>query len=388
MSMNMMNATELSSEKLNEKLNENKDNIIYIKKNLKNKRISNIYKDEMTDLQLNDEITFDYETKKNIQGGIKIKIEKITPKYINSYKKENMKNIKKIDNKIETDLDEEDKEESEDEMEQQHQEQMEMYGYSKCAYCEKELPNDQIGQDADGDNICIECNNAKESDDEEEDEGTQEDDEETQLILAQQKITEKLAEIKYKKEAGERKEKVVEWLRKVKADELECEKKQIEELKDKLAQKELLVSKLEEDIEKEDDELLGGMNVDAVYETITKKKTTPAKKSGKKTCVSKGDKRLASKVLNDKERITMTGKWTEIGTYVAEYDKTDDMFYEVDASGNRITENNFENMNRWGNHIYKNHQKEYEGKKNIWSVLKLNRGGKWISMLDLPIIEE
>ena len=363
MSMNTMNANELPVEKLNEKLNGNKDNIIYIKKDLKNKRISNIYKDEMTDLQLNDEITFDYETKKNIQGGIKIKIEKITPKYINNYKKENMKNINKIENKIETDFQEQDKEESEDEMEQQHQEQMEMYGYSKCAYCEKELPNDQLGEDDDGDKICLECNNAKSDDEEEQEEPSPIE------ILQKQKeeIEAKIAEEKYKNEAGMRKEKVVEWLRQVKADELECEKKQIEELKDKLAQKELLVSKLEEDIEKEDDELLGEMNVDAIYETITKK---PKTKSGvRKTKGGNGNttavKYKAEDIFKngDALRQVIDGKEFK-GIY------NDGEFKDNDG-------NVFKSLRKWN--IHNKEQTNIKSIPDCWVSFKvLNEQGEWV----------
>src|SRR5210317_990477 len=82
-----------NSQKIESKIS----NILIDKKDLKTNSISNIYKDEMTDFQLNDEITFDYETKKNLQGGVRITIEKITPKYINNYKKEHMKNINKIE---------------------------------------------------------------------------------------------------------------------------------------------------------------------------------------------------------------------------------------------------------------------------------------------------
>ena len=406
-----MNATD-NSQKIESKIS----NILIDKKDLKSNSISNIYKDEMTDFQLNDEITFDYETKKNLQGGVKITIEKITPKYINNYKKEYMKNIKKIDLKCEEDADDTNNEDME---EQQHQEQMEAYGYSKCAYCEKELPNDQIGEDDDGDKICLECNSQEEEDDDEEEEEEdeeflkaeeeqekqhnkmmggmveddeeeeEEEDEETLLLKEQEKIAEKLAEIKYKKEAGERKQKVVEWLRKDNAIEMENYKRQIEDLKQKLAEKEVMVMNIEERLEKDDDELIGEMDFEEIYKTINKKTTKKTTKTdGKKTCVSKGDIRISSKVLRDKEKITMSGKWTTDGWFQAEYDKTDDLFYEINDDGDRIGVNNFENINKYGNHIFKNNQPEYEGKKNMWAVCKVKRGGKWISMLDLPIIEE
>ncbi len=199
----------------------------------------------------------------------------------------------------------------------------------------------------------------------------------------------KLIEIKYKKEAGERKQKVVEWLRKDNAIEMENYKRQIEDLKQKLAEKEVMVMNIEERLEKDDDELIGEMDFEEIYKTINKKTTKKTTKTdGKKTCVSKGDIRISSKVLRDKEKITMSGKWTTEGMYQAEYDKGDDLFYELDGNEERIQLNNFENINKYGNHIYKNHQPQYEGKKNMWAVMKVYRWGKWCSMLDLPIIEE
>jgi len=371
-----MNATELSGEKLNkiekEKLNENKDNIIYIKKDLKNKRISNIYKDEMTDLQLNDEITFDYETKKNIQGGIKIKIEKITPKYINSYKKENMKNIKKIENKIETDLEEQDKEEKEDDMEQQHEEQMNAFGYAECAYCLKEYPIAQLGEDDDGEKVCLECNSQEEEDDEEDEEGDDAvyETEEEQLIREQEKIAQKLAEIKYKKEAGERKEKVVEYFRKINAEDIEYRKNKIEELKTRIAEEEVKVSKLEEDLEKTDDELLSdyNVNIDAVYETINKKKSKT--KSGVRKTKGGNGNTTAVKYKSedifkngDKLRQVIDGK-----EFKGEYN--DGEFKDTEG-------NVFKSLRKWN--IHNKEQTKIKSIPDCWVSFKvLNEQGEWV----------
>jgi hypothetical protein len=361
-----MNATTEGTDN-SQKIESKISNIYIDKKDLKSNRISNIYKDEMTDFQLNDEITFDYETKKKNMVDLKITIEKITPKYINEYKKENMKNINKIENKNEPVLDEEDKEESEDEMEQQHQEQMEMFGYSKCAYCEKELPNDQLGEDDDGDKICLECN----SEEEEEEEQEEEEEEETEIQkLEKQKeeIEAKIAEEKYKNEAGMRKEKVVEWIRKDTKNEIEICKKQIEDLKDSLAERELRLSKMEEYNEKEDDELLDGMNVDAVYETITKKKNKT--KSGvRKTKGGNGNttavKYKAEDIFKngDKLRQVIDGK-----EFKGEYN--DGEFKDTEG-------NVFKSLRKWN--IHNKEQTNIKSIPDCWVSFKvLNENNEWV----------
>ena len=85
-------------------------------------------------------------------------------------------------------------------------------------------------------------------------------------IETEEEIEKKLQAVQYE----ERKEKVVKWIRKNKKDELECEKRRLEELKKNLAEKVLQISK--EDIEKTDDDLIGDRyDVNAIYENIVKK---------------------------------------------------------------------------------------------------------------------
>jgi len=87
-------------------------------------------------------------------------------------------------------------------------------------------------------------------------------------IETEEEIEKKLQAVQYE----ERKEKVVKWIRKNKKDELECEKRRLEELKKSLAEKVLQISKLEEDIEKTDDDLIGDRyDVNAIYENIVTK---------------------------------------------------------------------------------------------------------------------
>ena len=137
-----------NSQKIENKIS----NILIDKKGLKNTQYI-VYK--MEDLQLNDEITFNYTTKKNIQGGVSIKIEKITPKYINNYKKEYMTDIKKkIDLECEEDADDTKDEDIED---MNHQEQMNAHGYGECCVCEKELPLAEMGKTDDDEDICLPC---------------------------------------------------------------------------------------------------------------------------------------------------------------------------------------------------------------------------------------
>jgi len=383
-------------------------NILIDKKNLKKPQYI-VYK--MENLQINDRVKCVYTTKNKQDRISSAEVKKISNKTITinyggkelNLKKENITELEKIDLKDDDDADDTNNEDIED---MNHQEQMTAHGYGECCFCDKELPLAEMGKTDDDEDICIGCipeyeamndDEEEEQDEEEEEEEDNEpldleivayesDDEETKLLKQQKEIADKIAEIKYKKEAGQRKEKVIEWLKK------QNEERRVEliELIEKKEQK-LIQMKAEMETlqtEKTDAELLGTMNFETIYETINKKKTKKTTKTdGKKTCVGKGDIRISSKVLNDGEIITMSGKWTELGTYKAIYDKGDDLFYEIDSSGNRITTNNFENINKFGNHIYKNHQAEYENKKNMWAVMKLNRGGKWISMLDLPIIE-
>jgi hypothetical protein len=418
-----MNANQEQSSN-SQKIENKVSNILIDKNNLKNTQYI-VYK--MEDLQLNDEITFTYTTKKEIIEGNIIKINKMTPKYINSYKKEYMSEIKK---KIEIEC-----EEVADDINNEvidmntmvdvsildHIEQLKAHGYGLCCVCEKELPLDQMGKNDDDEDICITCYNELEEEQDEDgdevrcmrckvliektdknmnidgvgyscDECLKQEEEyfETELQRLQkqkEEIEAKIAEEKYKNEAGQRKEKVIEYLRNTD----EERKVELTELINRKEQKLIQMKAELETLQKEktDAELLGDMNFETIYETINKKNTkkTTAKTDGKKTCESKGDKRVSSKVLNDKERITMTGKWVDTGSFIAEYDKGDDMFYELDINNQRIAGNNFENINRWGNHIYKNHKPEYENKKNMWSVMKVKREGSWVSMLDLPIIE-
>jgi len=368
-----------NSQKIESKIS----NILIDKKDLKTNSISNIYKDEMTDFQLNDEITFDYETKKNLQGGVRITIEKITPKYINNYKKEHMKNINKIENKIDLDLQEQEQGQ-EDEMEQQHQEQMNALGYSKCAYCEKELPNDQLAEDEEGDKICLECNSEEEEEVVEEmnekvkayQQKEKEEIDETLIQKLQKEkelIEAKIAEEKYKNEAGMRKEKVAEYLRHNLTESVEYEKKQIEELKDKLAQKELLVSKMEEDIEKEDDELLGDMNVDAKYETITKKKNKT--KSGvRKTKGGNGNttanKYKAEDIFKDGDKLRQVIDGKEFkGTYLQPQGEAG---YFKDDDGEE-----YMSLRKWN---IKNKEKtNIKSIPDCWTSFKvLNEQGEWV----------
>ncbi len=385
-----MNATD-NSQKIESKIS----NILIDKKDLKSNSISNIYKDEMTDFQLNDEITFDYETKKNLQGGVKITIEKITPKYINNYKKENMKNIKKIDLKCEEDADDTNNEDME---EQQHQEQMNAHGYSKCAYCEKELPNNQIGEDDDGDYICIGCNNAKndeeeiKSDDEEEEEGEvweeeimegmiekvkayqQKEKEEIDETLIQklQKekeiIEAKIAEEKYKNEAGMRKEKVKEYFKQQKENEYTNTALKINEYKTAIAEMEQKLNDIEKCRDDDYENLLSGFNIDAVYETITKKKNKT--KSGvRKTKGGNGNttanKYKAEDIFKDDDKLrqVIDGKEFKGIYYNGEFKDQDGKV--------------FKSLRKWN--IHNKEQTNIKSIPDCWTSFKvLNEQGEWV----------
>ena len=196
-------------------------------KELKENNISNISQDNMAtldytqmtanDLQVGDEINFDYESTCKGVGVMKQykgKVEKISTKVItidtHQYKKEKMNNIIKIelanvdepeteivpeiqttypendmvsennemngdkeedeeqDEESEEEEDEEEDEEEEDEEEDEeelHKEQLEAHGYATCERCENDLPKGQIGENG----YCLACD-GEESDEEEEQE--------------------------------------------------------------------------------------------------------------------------------------------------------------------------------------------------------------------------
>lgn len=349
----------------------------------KENTISNISKAMNTSMmKIGYEYDFDYESSKNGVGVYKQskgKVEKIADKTItidgHQYKKNKITNIKeiisqKIDNKNEIDL---------STTQEPIVEMTETYSENDMISETNEMFDEPIGDEEEEQLVP-----------EEEEEQT--DDDEEELRKQREEIDRKLQEKQQKKMTANKEKEFKNNHKEIVENEME---KQFDKLNKFMTKENLdmeyLVNLLCQNKPDFQDE------TNWVFETPVYKRCKQEylqggkdKKKGKtaegkkKQPQAKGDKRVASKILNDGEQIFLKVK--DI-SYRAVYDKDADMFYELNDSDEPIKENDFENINQFGNHIYKTHAPHYVGKKNMWAVMKLRRDGENLSMLDLPILE-
>lgn len=351
----------------------------------KENTISNISKAMNTSMmKIGYEYDFDYESSKNGVGVYKQskgKVEKIADKTItidgHQYKKNKITNIKeiisqKIDNKNEIDL---------STTQEPIVEMTETYSENDMISETNEMFDEPIGDEEEEQLVP-----------EEEEDEEQTDDDEEELRKQREEIDRKLQEKQQKKMTANKEKEFKNNHKEIVENEME---KQFDKLNKFMTKENLdmeyLVNLLCQNKPDFQDE------TNWVFETPVYKRCKQEylqggkdKKKGKtaegkkKQPQAKGDKRVASKILNDGEQIFLKVK--DI-SYRAVYDKDADMFYELNDSDEPIKENDFENINQFGNHIYKTHAPHYVGKKNMWAVMKLRRDGENLSMLDLPILE-
>jgi len=177
--------------------NKNETNNI-IENNLKNKEYIVYNKmSDMNELKIGDTIKFAYTTKKSTDLYDGSVVEKISKKTI-ALEGGGVFKIANITD-LEIFQEEEEQEEEEQDEEQQHKEQMELYGYSTCSVCEKDLEKSQIGDDG----VCISCSQIEEEEEEEEEEDEEEDEEEQEEEEEEDEeeaiLMKKLADIRKKK---------------------------------------------------------------------------------------------------------------------------------------------------------------------------------------------
>jgi len=354
----------------------------------KENTISNISKAMNTSMmKIGYDYDFDYESSKNGVGVYKQskgKVEKITDKTItidgHQYKKNKITNIKeiknqKIENKIETDL---------STTQEPIVEMTETYSENDIISETNEMIDEPIDWSGDEEE--------EQSVPEEEEEEEQSSDDEEELRKQQAEIERKLQERQQKKMTANKEKEFKNNHKEIVEKEME---KQFDKLNKFMTKENLdmeylvnLLCQNKPDFKDEENWVFET----AVYKRCKQeylqggkdKKKGKTAEGNKKQPQAKGDKRVACKVLNDGEQIFL--KIKDI-SYRAVYDKDADMFYELNDSDEPIKENDFENINQFGNHIYKTHAPQYVGKKNMWAVMKLRRDGQNLSMLDLPILE-